>query len=117
MEKGYLIVQTYLSEESYAVPGTLITLTDGRRFLTDENGFTEEISFDTPDKSMSQRPGNASPFKSIGVTAEKEGYFTIELNGVQIFATETTLQKIRMLPLPENGGEGTLTFDLPPQNL
>ena len=117
MEKGYLIVQTYLSEESYAVPGTLITLSDGRRFYTDENGFTETISFDTPDKSMSLSPGDPAPFKNISVTAEKDGYFTIQLNGVQIFATETTLQKIRMLPLPENGGAGTLTFDLPPQNL
>lgn len=117
MEKGYLIVQTYLSEESYAVPGTLITLTDGRRYLTDENGFTERISFDTPDKSMSLKPGFEAPFSVTEITAEKEGYFTIKLSGVQLFATETTLQKIRMLPLPENGGEGTLNFELPPQNL
>ena len=117
MEKGYLVVQTYLSEESFGVPGVLITLSDGRRLTTDENGFSQTVEFDTPDKVMSLRPGEATPYTSLNLTAEKEGYFTIKLNGVQIFATETTLQKIRMLPLPENGGGGTLTFDLQPQNL
>lgn len=117
MEKGYLVVQTYLSEESYGVPGTLITLSDGRKIVTDENGFSPTVEFDTPNKEMSLRPGESTPYTSISITVRKEGYFTIQLNGIQIFATETTLQKVRMLPLPENGGEGTLTFDLPPQNL
>lgn len=117
MEKGYLVVQTFLSEESIAVPGARITLSDGRKISTDENGFSPVVEFDTPDKVMSQRPGETAPYTSISITVEKEGYFTIKLNGVQIFATETTLQKVRMLPLPENGGGGTLTFDLQPQNL
>lgn len=117
MEKGYLVVQTFLSEESFGVSNVLITLSDGRKLSTDENGFTEIAEFSTPNREISMRPGEAVPYTNVSLTAEKEGYFTINLNGIQIFPTETTLQKIRMLPLPENGGGGTLTFDLAPQNL
>ena len=117
MEKGNLVVQVYLSEESYAVPGVKVTLSDGRILSTDENGFTNSVEFDTPDKIESQRPGNGTPYKNINMTLEKDGYFTIQLNNVQIFPEETTLQKVRFLPLPENGGSGTIVFDLQPQNL
>ena len=46
MEKGYLVVQTFLSEESIAVPGAMITLSDGRKISTDENGFSPVVEFD-----------------------------------------------------------------------
>ncbi|MBQ2967986.1 MAG: hypothetical protein IJE10_07725 [Clostridia bacterium] len=117
MEKGYLIVQTYVSRESFGVADTVITLSDGRRLVTDENGFTQSIDVDAPDKILSESPGAVNPFTLLDMTLEKEGYFTIELKNVQVFSGETTLQKVQMLPVPENGGGGTITYDFTQQNL
>lgn len=117
MEKGYLIVQTYISRESYGVPDTKITLSDGRQFLTDENGFTRSIEIEAPDKILSESPGTETPFTLLNMTIEKEGFFTIELKNVQVFSSETSLQKVQMLPVPENGGGGTISYDFTQQNL
>ncbi len=117
MEKGYLIVQTYVSRESFGVPETRITLEDGQILVTDENGFTPKIEIDAPDKILSESPGATAPYTLLDMTLEKEGYFTIELKNVQVFSGETSVQKVQMLPIPENGGGGTISYDFSQQNL
>lgn len=117
MEKGYLVVQTFVSRESYGVPEVEITLSDGRTFYTDENGFTTKAEVETPDKTLSESPGFDSPYTLLNMTLKKDGYFTIELKNVQVFSGETSLQKVQMLPIPENGGGGSITFDFTEQNL
>ena len=117
MEKGYLVVQTYVSRESYGVPEVEITLSDGRILYTDENGFTAKIEVDAPDKILSESPGFDSPYTLLDMTLKKDGYFTIELNNVQVFSDEISLQKVQMLPIPENGEDGTISFSFTEQNL
>lgn len=117
MQDGYLTVQTFLSAESYGVEGVKVTLSDGRVLYTDENGFTETVVIEAPNKETGLKPDMGTPYTSIDITARKEGFFTIVLKNVQIFPTETTLQKIQMLPIPENGGGGEIIYTMPPQNL
>ena len=117
MEKGYLVVQTYVSRESYGVPDTRITLGDGTTLTTDENGFTPKIEIEAPDKILTESPGATAPFTLLDMTLEKEGYFTIELKNVQVFSGETSVQQVQMLPIPENGGGGTISYDFTQQNL
>ncbi|MBR4030618.1 MAG: hypothetical protein IKJ06_04400 [Clostridia bacterium] len=120
MATGYLVVQTYLSRESYGVQDVRVELSSGKTLYTDENGFTEKIEINAPPREESEQPGNpgdATPYTAVDITLAKEGYFTIIIRNVQIFAGETTLQPVQMLPLPENGGGGTIEYDLLPQNL
>ena len=120
MATGYLVVQTYLSRESFGVMDVEVRLSNGEIFYTDENGFTSKIPLETPPREASEQPGNpgdATPYLALDITMRKEGYFTILIKNVQIFADETTLLPVQMLPLPENGGGGTIEYDLLPQNL
>ncbi len=117
LQIGYLLVQTFTSQESFGEKDVRISLSGGQTLFTDENGFTPKIEIEAPDKALSESPGNVSPYTLVDLTIEKEGFFTIIIRNVQIFAEETTLQKIQMLPIPENGGSGTIEYNLPQQNL
>lgn len=117
MQQGYLVIQTYGSRESFGIKDSKVTVSSGDVLYTDENGFTATIALDAPDRELSESPGGATPYSLVDITVEKEGFFTIIIRNVQIFSGETTEQKVQMLSIPENGGSGTIEYNLPSQNL
>ncbi len=109
-QNGYLTARVYTANESLPIKDAVVTVikndsgtTDiiGKR-TTDKNGLIVPIVISTPDESLSLEPGATDVFTLVDVRVDKEGYFTVYIKNVQIFATQTTVADTPMIPLPDN---------------
>ncbi len=128
MQKGGLLVRTYISNMLIPVIGTRVTVTENNGNgveilafrITDENGKTDIIQIDTPDMELSLNQNNTvKPYTSVDIKVEKEGFVIFTVKDVQIFADRLSEQNIEMIPLPENAeyDEYSNTYIVTPQNL
>lgn len=122
MSQGYLILNTTSAQKIIPVPNTTITIAqkgqENKVFMSDESGKTPLTTISTPEIALSEAPSPEEvPFSSVDVTAEKEGFFTTVVNGVQIFPERTTTLYVNMVPIPEFGENTPLTVETLPQNL
>ena len=103
MMNGCLLVQSYAARQSAPVPGVTVTIRgEGHApvtLTTDETGTAPVIQLPAPDKALSLDEANTQqPYSLWDVTAEKEGYQTVTMQGVQVFACQTALILLEMLP-------------------
>ncbi len=128
MQKGSLLVRTYIADMLIPIRDVRVTVTEnngnGEEILafrlTDENGKTEIIEINTPDMELSLDQNNTlKPFTSVNIKVEKEGFIIFVIKNVQIFANRLSEQSIEMIPLPEKSeyDEFSNTFTVTPQNL
>ena len=83
MQKGSLLVRTYISNMLIPVIGVRVTVTEnngnGEEILafrvTDENGKTDIIEINAPDMELSLNSDNTEkPFTSVNIKVEKDGF-------------------------------------------
>ena len=128
MQKGSLLVRTYVANMLAPVSGVRVTVTEdngnGEEIiafrLTDENGKTEIVDVEAPDMELSFDENNTEkPFKNVNVKVEKEGFVIFVIKDVQIFAKRLSEQNVAMIPLPEKSDydEFSNTYTVTPQNL
>lgn len=128
MQKGRLLVRTYISNMLIPIKNTRITVTqnngNGEEILafrlTDENGKTDIIEIDTPDIGLSlDQTNTTTPFTSVNIRVEKEGFVIFVIENVQIFSDRLSEQNVEMIPLPEKAeyDEFNNVFIVTPQNL
>lgn len=128
MQKGSLLVRTYIANMLIPIRDVRVTVTEnngnGEEILafrlTDENGKTEIVEIDTPDMELSLDQNNTiKPFTSVNIKVEKEGFVIFVIRNVQIFANRLSEQNIEMIPLPEKSeyDEFNNTYIVTPQNL
>lgn len=124
MEKGMLKVWVYVT--SSRVPlneaNVYITNSDDSYVIAvrgiDSSGETDVVLIDAPDKELSTSPSEEKPFTSVNVYVQSRGYYNILIRGVQIFAGETSIQEVQMIPLPENyRGNNREIIEITPQDL
>ncbi|MBQ3107777.1 MAG: hypothetical protein IJC68_04110 [Firmicutes bacterium] len=86
---------------------------------TGPDGRTEEIRIATPDGSESRHPGPGPAFTAVDMIITYPGFFTVYVDGVQVFPGRTSIQYTVLQPLAGSGGVGTesITYIIPPQNL
>lgn len=107
---GLLRVEVTAGTYGIPIEGAHVTITksaDGgstlvRMLETDRSGRTETIELDAPPASMSEAPGSEQPFSEFNIRVEYPGYYTIENINVPIFSGQTALQRVSMIPLPQN---------------
>lgn len=127
-QQGSLIVRTFASNQLIPIPGVRITVTkstgEGDELIaygvTDENGKTQIIQIDTPDKSLSlDRDNTVEPYAGVNIKIEKEGFDITNIFNAQVFSGELSEQYVEMIPLPEFSrfNEYNSIFTVTPQNL
>ena len=103
MAAGILRIQSYAARQSAPVAGVNVTVT-GEGFtvsrLTDRAGNAADIEIEAPACSYSLDEGNHSvcPYATCSLVAEKPGYQTVRIEGIQIFSGQTTLAPLEMVP-------------------
>ena len=103
MAAGTLRIQSYAARQSAPVAGVNVTVT-GEGFtvsrLTDRAGNAADIEIEAPACSYSLDEGNHSvcPYATCILVAEKPGYQTVRIEGIQIFSGQTTLAPLEMVP-------------------
>lgn len=106
MQLGYIVAQVYTSDAEIPIVNAVFSVTgtkDNVDYLygirtTDENGKTELIPIETPDRELSLEPNNIKPYTTVNVRIDHPDYITKIITGVQIFAGEVSVQKAPMLP-------------------
>ncbi|WP_418667119.1 peptidoglycan-binding protein [Allofournierella sp.] len=127
MMTGTLRVQSFAARFSAPVPDVSVTITNADAvapkpyaFSTDSDGIAGDVCLPTPDRELSLNEDNEQrPYSVWNLTAEKNGYQTVTLEGIQVFACEVALVELEMLPLQRLGAPIPLpeTFDVPPHSL
>ena len=105
---GTLRIQTFASRFSAPVSGVVVTVIgDGLRVqrITGADGTAPDLSISAPacSRSFDQSGSSGCPYAVCSITAAKEGYRTVRIQGVQIFPGQVTLAQPEMIPLTEAG--------------
>ena len=127
MCNGTLRVQTYAARESAPVTNVRICLRNADQpsaqemeFFTDDEGNALDLELPAPPASLSlDENATQRPYSVWDLTADKEGYQTLTLNGLQLFAGQVTLAELELRPMQRLGAPAPLpdTFDVPPHHL
>jgi len=119
MGTGYLKITTRTGGGSLPVSAT-VTITDGdtvlHNFQTDKSGIAEAAALEAPPKELSLDPENMkAPYSVYNIRAEAQSFKTVNIYGVMIFDTVTSILHIDMVPSMEN--EETVELHLPDHQL
>lgn len=106
MATGILRIQAFAARQSSPVEGVLVTVRgDGFTLTrrTDAEGNAEDITLSTPDCALSYDEDNTTtlPYAVCDLTATKDGYRTVRIQGVQVFPGQVTLAQPEMIPNTE----------------
>jgi len=124
--KGTIITRVYTSRAQLPVENANVTILkagDANEVLahrvTDKSGKTSSVTVDTPEISLSQTPGNASPFSIVDIRITHPEFYGILVRDVQVFSDTQTLQFAELIPLEETASkyDMTETVNITPQNL
>ena len=108
---GTMIVNTYTAGGALPVPGTVVRITgvdeENRgveySIITDLDGVSEKISLPAPPSALSQFPGaKEQPYAQYNVELSAPGYYSKQIFNVAVFDGIETLQRVNMIPLPDN---------------
>ena len=127
MCNGTLRVQTYAARESAPVGNVRIRLRSAdsqsaqeMEFYTDGEGNALDLELPAPPASLSlDENATQRPYSVWDLTADKEGYQTLTLEGLQLFAGQMTLAELEMRPMQRLGAPAPLpdSFETPPHQL
>lgn len=122
MAAGILRIQCYAARQSAPMAGVSITVT-GEGFAADRvtgtDGTAADLELEAPASSYSLDEANTTvrPYAVCALVAEKPGYQTVRIEGIQIFSGQTTLAPIEMVPANARIAEPTEPVVIPPHPL
>ncbi len=106
MQEGYLKANIYTANRLFPIAGAQMTVYKNGDIIayrqSNKNGVTEPIGISSPDKDLSETPGNSLPFSSVDVTVKAPGFESLIYKGVQVFAGETSILNVDMIPIADN---------------
>lgn len=126
---GYLTVRAFSGKEGQPEENVFVRVTfkdkNGDEHLvssavTNSSGETAPIALPTKPEFLSQQPTDgAEPFVAYSLESRKDGYFTIINQNVPVFDSQTSVQRLEMIPLPANFSGNTVLLynEQSPNNL
>lgn len=113
-KKGFLKVRSYEADQAMPVGGVTVivsrTTDTGETLIrvmqTDMNGESETLELDAPSEENSLKPNSSAAYGKYNIRADCSGYYTAEYLDVPIFAGQTSIQRVPMIPLPEGVENG-----------
>lgn len=113
MATGRLQVELYDQSQAKPVVGGRVVVTKDDTTLfdvfTDNSGQTIEMELETPPIDYSLQENEPQPFSTYNIRITADGYNDIIINGAQVFADRTALQRVLMSP-----GTGREVINVPP---
>lgn len=104
---GILRIQAFGARQSSPIAGVVVTVSgDGFTVqrTTNDEGNAADVTIDAPSCALSLQEDNTTrPYAVVNLTAAKDGYRTVRIEGVQIFAGQVTLAQPEMIPATEEG--------------
>ena len=126
MASGTLVTRVFTGRAELPIAGASVSVVkkDGDRLLdlltvqiTGRGGDTEAYIIDTPEPEQSQSPGNPAPYALVDLWVDRQGFQLLVVEDVPIFPGVTSVQDLPLVPMPEDGGRGGESVEIPPQDL
>lgn len=123
---GYIQVHAYTSYAQIPLQDVAVSVTDASGAaialrLTNRNGALDTpVEIEVPELSAGQSPNTGViPFAVVNLYARLNDFEAIEIENLQIFPNQTTVQNLEMIPLSElpDSYNKLEIFPTPPQNL
>ncbi|MBQ8837048.1 MAG: hypothetical protein IJ002_06040 [Clostridia bacterium] len=116
---GNLVVSVSTASGAIPVEGAIVTVRGGDMensgvitvMYTDRSGNTERITLPAPPASLSEAPGNISPYARYNLEIDKEGFNTRTFINVPIFSGTTSIQPVNLIPRTEFEGQAIIPND------
>lgn len=114
MATGQLQFELYDSTVALPVIGGKITLRNSGEDIvfegyTDSSGQSEIINLETEPIEYSLEENEPKPYREYFADIEADGYKSVVINGIQVYADSLALQRVYM-----EKGEGTVEINVPP---
>lgn len=118
-QRGILRVQTLTARNTYPVTSVKVVVSkmfeSGEYIIatqvTDNAGKTEGLLLPAPNRSLSEHPGNGKkPFADYKVTVMHPNFATIIAKQLPIFAGESSMQILNMIPLSASPSGDTIEY-------
>ncbi len=124
MSQGTLFVTLRASDEAFPVPLATVNILDAegkslyREQVRGENGgVSSDFALWAPDEALSLSPDSAqTPYATYDALVEAEGFYSVRINGVQIFSGQRSQLPVEMIPRGQSVDE-ELVFDVGPHAL
>lgn len=117
MSTGYLVIEIYEEDGVTPVSGASLQILGENTNInatTNTSGKTEKITLGAPNIEFSLEPQeNVRPYSVYSIKVQKQGYETTIVEGVEVMASETSIQKINLV----KGTTGITYEELPPHVL
>lgn len=111
MANGTLQIYAAMAGQAAPLPGVALTVLDESgvplaRLTTDDSGAAPELTLPAPDKAYSLDETNATvrPYAVYSLLAEKSGWQTVRMAGVQLFDGQQTVARLEFLPAAKARG-------------
>lgn len=126
MANGTLVTRVFTGRAELPIPGASVSVVrkDGDRLLdlltvqvSGRGGDTEAFSIETPGANLSQSPGNPTPYALVDLWVDRQGFQLLVVEDVPVFPGVTSVQDLPLVPMPEDGGRGGSSVEIPPQDL
>ena len=121
---GTLQVTVLSSETQFPIPGANVQIYDPANpseiladVSTDASGQTELLTLPTPPLSYSQSPGKPQPFADYSINIRASGFFSVQINGSELFAETVSRQSVRLTRTNESSPILPDQIDIPPNTL
>ena len=106
---GYLVVRVSTARGAIPLDGASVSIrgsspeTSGIIYsmVTNQDGLTDKISLPAPALSLSESPGNPTPYSRWNIDVFKDGYAPISFTGVPVYASVVSVQPAVMVPLAQ----------------
>ena len=126
MASGTLVTRVFTGRAELPIAGASVSVVkkDGDRLLdlltvrvSGRGGDTEAFSIETPSEDLSQSPGNPQPYALVDLWVDRQGFQLLVVEDVPVFPGVTSVQDLPLVPMPEDGGRGGESVEIPPQDL
>ena len=113
-EQGWVRISVTEANGTIPVEGAFVTVRDYgedgegdvvRALTTDADGLTEAVPLGVPPAGDSLSPGSETPAGLFTIQVSAEGYYDVEVVGVQVFAGVLSLQQVDLKPLDSPGAD------------
>ena len=130
MAQGFLQVDVVSDANNFPITDANVSIAKSEdpqdileELKTNSSGQTENVALEAPPLEMSLRPIEERPYAEYTIRITAPGYEPLVITGSEILAEATSIQPVRMTPLPEAQGaiedisipDHTLYGDFPPK--
>ena len=106
---GYLVIRVSTARGAIPLEGASVSVRGGSpetsgiiySMVTNQDGLTEKIALPAPAISLSESPGNPTPYSIWSIDVFKDGYTPLFFTSVPVYASVVSVQPAVMTPLPQ----------------